>query len=1185
MFDQDTRILLVEDNPGDARLIREMVADAGSAGFDIVWVSKLSAGLERLGHGEIDLVLLDLGLPDSRGLETFFQAYAQAPDIPFVVLTGLDDETLALKAVRQGAQDYLVKGATDAVTLLRAIRYATERKRVQVALRRAHDDLEVRVDERTAELVLANQQLIDEITKRKETEAALQASEDRYRAIFENTGSATIIVGPDRTIHLANSEFAKMSGYPQGEIEGQKTIEAFLAPEDVQKVREFHRLHCVASSPGPSNYEFRFKTRQGWLREVLLTVSLVPGTQNSVASLLDITARKQAERALKLAHDTLELKVAMRTAELAKINEDLRLEVEERQKAVAEKESERQRLFALLEVLPATVYVKAPDYSIRFANRKFREMFGETEGNHCYEAVFGREEPCGACSQSEVIRTGQSYRRDWTTPDGSGTYQVHDYPFADADGSPLVLTLGIDVTERKHVEEALRQSEEKYRTIVETAQEGIWLIGPDDQTAYVNERMAELLGYSVPEMLGRNLLEFMDDDERSRAARYLAARRQGVREVHEVRRLRKDGATLWCLVSANPLYDVAGRYIGALGMYTDITQRKKVEEELQRQRQELQIILDSVPAMIFFKDQENRFVRINKAMVAAVGLPKDEIEGKTAFEIFPSQAAAYWQDDQEVISTGIPKRNIPELMESPRGTRWLQTDKLPYRDEQGKIIGVIGFAVDITERRQAEEALRQSEARLAEAQRIARLGNWEWDRQTNQVAWSYEFFRILNLNPVEFSPSHASFLDCVHPGDRERVQQAVAAAFSGATPFSLVHRIIRPDGSVRSVQSEFAVTLDDSGQARRLLGTIQDITERLEAEERLRESEERFRAIYESTAIGISVSDLEGRIITVNPAFQRMMGGAAVELTGKTFMEITHPDDLERNLELFRDLMAGDLEQYQIEKRFHRHNGAYFWGRTTVSSVRGPGGKPRYNIAMIEDITKRKVAEEQLRHSEQNLRYLATQLLNAQETERKRIALDLHDDLGQALLVLKLQLRAIEKGLPAALADLRTEMAAEIDYIDGIVENVRRLARDLRPTILEDLGLAAALKRLLKDFGSRHDIEFSLDLDDLTTALSPEAQINIFRVFQESLTNIAKYAQASRVAVTAKKHRGKISFTVEDNGRGFDVAQVRAGDPAKRGLGLAAMEERLRMLGGSLDINSRDGRGTRITFAVPARQK
>ena len=267
-----TRILLVEDNPGDARLIREMLAEAEGASFEIDWAPQLSAGLEKLSRGEIDLVLLDLGLPDSRGLDTFVKAYAQAPQIPFVVLTGLDDQTLALSAVRKGAQDYLVKGQTDGEVLLRAIRYATERKRIEEELR------------------LANEELSREIEERRAAELAVDA--------------------------------------------------------------------------------------------------------------------------------------------------------------------ERQRLFSLLDGLPAMVSLIAPDFSLLFGNRVFGELFGSWQGKRCYEAIFGKGEPCEGCPAVQVRETQALNVKEMTILNGQ-VFNIYKYPFTDVDGSSLVLSLGIDITERKRAEEAL----------------------------------------------------------------------------------------------------------------------------------------------------------------------------------------------------------------------------------------------------------------------------------------------------------------------------------------------------------------------------------------------------------------------------------------------------------------------------------------------------------------------------------------------------------------------------------------------------------------------------------------------------------------------------------------------------------------------------------------------------------
>jgi signal transduction histidine kinase len=232
---------------------------------------------------------------------------------------------------------------------------------------------------------------------------------------------------------------------------------------------------------------------------------------------------------------------------------------------------------------------------------------------------------------------------------------------------------------------------------------------------------------------------------------------------------------------------------------------------------------------------------------------------------------------------------------------------------------------------------------------------------------------------------------------------------------------------------------------------------------------------------------------------------------------------------------------------------------------------------------KRRQAEEALRESEERLRYLASRLLHAQENERRRLALELHDDLGQSLMVLKLQLRGIGKTVPAEQWKTQEECSHCLDYLSGVIDNVRRLARNLRPAVLEDLGLAAGLRVLTGEFRKYHEAELSLEMDDIEGLFSRDEEINIYRIFQETLTNIGKHAQARQVSIVIKRHADGVSFKVVDDGVGFDLKHVLARDPAKKGLGLAALEERVHMLGGTLQIRVRENQGTEISFTVPYR--
>ena len=185
------------------------------------------------------------------------------------------------------------------------------------------------------------------------------------------------------------------------------------------------------------------------------------------------------------------------------------------------------------------------------------------------------------------------------------------------------------------------------------------------------------------------------------------------------------------------------------------------------------------------------------------------------------------------------------------------------------------------------------------------------------------------------------------------------------------------------------------------------------------------------------------------------------------------------------------------------------------------------------------------------------------------------------MMVLKLQMRVAEKNLPPELKDAREECSVALNYLDGIIENIRRISQNLRPSILEDMGLSVALKRLFEEFCTGHEIECSFNLDDIANSFSQETEVIIYRIFQETLTNIGKHAQATKVETAIKRCRKSILFSVKDNGNGFDVTHVLAGTATGRGMGLGSMEERVRMIDGTLHLWSEVGKGTKISFILP----
>ena len=361
-----------------------------------------------------------------------------------------------------------------------------------------------------------------------------------------------------------------------------------------------------------------------------------------------------------------------------------------------------------------------------------------------------------------------------------------------------------------------------------------------------------------------------------------------------------------------------------------------------------------------------------------------------------------------------------------------------------------------------------------------------------------------------------------------------------------------------------------------------EIAERLAAQESLRQSEERFRSAFYQSPVGAVIVDHNFRFQQVNPTYCRIVGYTAEELSSMSVEDVVHPEDLAKGMEESKRFFTGEIDGFRLEERNIRKDGAVIWIDLSVNLIQELGRLPRYFLAIIQDITARKQAELNLRESEQKLRVLTSQILTAEETERRRIATELHDGLGQSLMLLKFKLSAfIDKACPSK-DDFSRDHDILFNYLDEVIEIIRRLSRDLSISVLEELGLSSALRYLLGEFSKHFNLALSsIKIDNIDQLFSAATQINIYRIFQESLTNIARHAQARSISVAIEHRDDYVIFSVQDDGKGFDVNEVADLKHPERSIGLTAMQERARIAGGSLDVWSRGGSGTRVTFMIP----
>ncbi len=361
-----------------------------------------------------------------------------------------------------------------------------------------------------------------------------------------------------------------------------------------------------------------------------------------------------------------------------------------------------------------------------------------------------------------------------------------------------------------------------------------------------------------------------------------------------------------------------------------------------------------------------------------------------------------------------------------------------------------------------------------------------------------------------------------------------------------------------------------------------EIDERKRIEEALRKSETKYRTVALNTFDWEWWRDPEGNFVYISPSCLKVTDHAPGEFVADPdlLLRIIYPDDrplfTRHQTEVEETMTAGE-----IEFRILRPDGSVTWLAHACQPVFDEQGRVLGRRGSNRDITKRKQAEESLRESEHQLRSLSSQILTAQETERRRIAREIHDEMGGALAVLKLRTSQVERSLPEDRAGLKEELRRNMSHIDEIIENARRLSRDLSPSILEDIGLTPALRWLVDNFVKDYQIQMAFDIVSIDHLFPKDSQIMIYRVFQEALTNIGKHAQAASVSAQVQLAADSVSFIIEDDGRGFDLKSARLKEDPEKGLGLATMDERARMLGGSLEIKSAAGKGTRVTLVIP----
>ena len=1194
--------------------------------------------------------------------------------------------------------------------------------------------------------------VVHDMTERKQAQDALRESEERFAKAFRASPHPVGIteVETGRCLEV-NDACLRLFGFDREEVIGNTTLMLGIWPKHEERVRLIDRLK--AGEP-VRNLELSFKTKLGDIRHILVSSDLVElnGTLCLITVGNDITARKQAEQALR--------------------------------------ESEA-RFRTMAEAVPSFLFETDADGWNTWTSEGWCRFTGQTPeqvaGHGWAEALHPDDRAANIDRWLECMKGGLPFEAQQRLRRTDGTYAwviARALPVRDHQGE--VRRWVGSVTD---VDAIVRAEEEKARlaAIVESTSDAI--IGKNLQGTITSwNRSAEaVLGYTAEEAVGRPVTMLFPPDlvEEEPAILDRLKRGESITRYETVRR-RKDGRDVDVSLTISPIRDRQGRILGASKILRDITERKRTEERLRENHRFISEMTSVLPGVLYIFDlQEQRNVYVNRHTGAVLGYSPEEVHALGADFIptvlHPDDAIRllqYFEAFKE-LGDGVTTQVEYRFRHRDGSYRWfLSRDVVWERNAEGQVRQILGMATDITERKQAEDRLRDSEERLRLALEGADLGSWDVDVRTGEAVWNRRHALMQGYKPESGPVSMEQWRRLVHPDDLGRVTAAIEWAKRERGLFAQEHRVYRADtGELRWLSLHGRFSYDDEGEPIRFSGVSLDITERKSEERRqefllrlsdvlrplsdpleiqraamqvvgellqadrvfyadvssdgktcivqdtytsgrlpkligrfptaewnaavdtlrrgevvvipditvatelrdaerpafacldvrsalgvplvkdgrwvsylgvhhteprqwkteeisllhetgertwaaveraraevaLRDSEARFRSVYEHAGTGIAIADLDGGFVQCNPAFCAMLGYTEEELRGLTVHGLIHPDDLAGNRAGIERLIQEESSSFETENRYVHKQGEPVWAHKFVSLLRDHAGKAKYLVVLVTDVTERRQAEQALREAQQKLqrwnveleqtvtvktaelmqsqerlRALASELSLAEQRERKRLATELHDHLQQMLVYGKMTIGQGKRRIadvPAA-AEVMTKVD---DVLSEALTYSRTLVAELSPPVLRDEGLAAGL-RWLGEYMKKYNQTVTVLIPEQQELKLPEAhRVLLFQSVRELLINSAKHAGTGAVMVTMDQHDENLSITVRDSGKGFDLVAAAAARTPSGGIsskfGLFSIQERMRALGGSFTVQSAPGLGTTATLVLPLLQQ
>jgi PAS domain S-box len=1145
-------VLYVDDEPALLEVGKFFLERSGT--FSVTTMKSAEEALASPTLSSFDAIVADYQMTGMDGIAFLKIVREKYGDIPFVIFTGRGREEVVIEAVNEGVDYYVQKGGDPVAQftdLAHKIGLAIERHQTRSELRAAYEQLSASEEEL--------REKYDELSK---AEDALRESEGRYRTIFENTGTALTIIEDDSTISLVNTRFEELSGFTAAEIEGKKSWHEFAVPEDLPMMEEQHQLRRTKQKSAKSRYEFRFRTKSGEIRDILLFVGMIPGTLRSVASFLDITDRRKAYKQL------------------------------------SESENKFAQLFKSSPV--ALTLVSVADGVFADVNDAFVKNTGFTRREVIGKTALAIGLVADSAGYAQMIASIRKHHeesgRELACKIKSGEERICRFfsRIILMNGTPYVLSTIEDVTDGVQAAKALVASNRRFAQVAESAGEWIWEVDAEGRYTYASPVVEKILGYTPEEIVGTYFYDHFEPgvkEELTRAVFSVFQEKKAVRHLSNPN-VHKDGHIVMLESSGSPILAGDGTLLGYRGADLDVTDRIRAEKALDESRERYRLMLmnakDGILVNEFTKKGPGPFIEVNDTACRILGMTRDELQNISLVD----------------LDTPETRERAPGFIDELKKNRHA-VFQIPYRPGTGgeKILDIsvsiftldgrptmFSIVRDITGQKAMESALSTMVASMVGSTGIDALkkitahvsawlgtecvmvGEIQPDLASVKVLAMLldnkavpEFTYPLKGTPCE-NVSAKGF--CLYP-DHVREFFPDAKDLADLNIRGYAGTVLR--NSKGEVIGIFCVL------SRRPLPPVPAMCEIMEViavkataeiersriERELRESEERYRALVETTPDMIWEIDLNGNFRYISPMIAPIMGYSPEEVIGKPITMLVAEQGRELAArELHRHLASQEMVKSLIVPARGR-DGHEMTVDIRASRVTDRNGRLTGFRGIARDITDRVRAEEAIKRANRQLTLLGSATR--------------HDALNKITAILG-YLKII------TLKCNDSEAKEVLDRAVATVVTLRSLMEFTR--VYQDLGSQDPLWKDLDGVMPRSQVPPSITFSCNVPGISVYADALLEKVFTNLADNSVRHGgKVTEIRVSSHKVNNDLKIVWEDNGTGIPAAEkeliFRRGYGKNTGLGLFLVREILDLTGITIHETGEPGSGARFEILVP----